>query len=521
MANYFKGDDLRSYFHSFGRAFTAEGQNFLDAAPLKSGHTVSTSDVRAEAVPYINANFELEQAFNGVAAGTCILTGENGSRTVIPELSGILKFYDGVTLSEMELTNGETYQLIDGSVVKGFIDPTDAFDSTGKKAADGYTIKVLKGDGTPIPMSYGWVVDPVNGAVTFEKGKTPANKSYGAIKIIAFAYVGKYAASEIENIWNAIGKDGDNPDATLGGRLTIAEEDIKTISGDLIDESTQRGDDDEFLSGSIDYLSGVVEDLSDVVEDLSGVVISGSYGVNVTIDSSKNKEISLVKTNDTNGLTFTADGIRSKIELVKDTSIDNLTSYQLKINDINVGDPIEIDKERFVSSGSYDPVTEELVLTITGQESPIRIPVSTLITEHVKGNGINIVDISVSGDTKREISVKKSTASEEFLYVNESGVGLSGIQDAIDTAVSGITEVLSGSIEELSGAIDIRDDEAVAEAVAEANSYTDRTVSGAVEELSGAIDIRDAEVSGIVKDYVDDNYLKSISGTGAIRVSNK
>jgi hypothetical protein len=225
MANYFKGDDLRSYFHSFGRAFTAAGQNFLDQAPLKSAHTVTASDVRADAVPYIDADFKLETAFNGVAAGTCILTGAEGSRTVIPQLSGILKFYDGVALTEMANTNGETFQLIDGVVIKGFMDPTDAFDSTGKKTADGYTIKVLNGSKTPIPMSKGWVVDPVNGAVTFEKGKTPANQNFGNIKIVAFAYVGK----------------------TLESVLTKHTADISYLSGAA-----------DYISGSTDYLSGIL-----------------------------------------------------------------------------------------------------------------------------------------------------------------------------------------------------------------------------------------------------------------------
>ena len=99
MANYFKGDDLRSYFHSFGRAFTAKGQNFLDQAPLKSGHTVATSDVRADVVPYIDAEFKLEKEFNGIAAGTCILSGTAPNRVVIPKLAGILKFYDAFTLT--------------------------------------------------------------------------------------------------------------------------------------------------------------------------------------------------------------------------------------------------------------------------------------------------------------------------------------------------------------------------------------------------------------------------------------
>jgi hypothetical protein len=406
MANYFKGDDLRSYFHSFGRAFTAAGQNFLDQAPLKSGHTVATTDVRAEVVPYIDAEFKLEAEFNGVAAGTCILTGAAGSRQVIPELSGILKFYDGVALSEMAATNGETYQLIDGVVIKGFMDPTDVFDSTGKKTADGYTIKVLDKNNTPIPMSKGWVVDPVNGAVTFEKGKTPANQSFGKIKIVAFAYVGKYTdsvlstqASRLSAVESQLGIGGT-------GTGSVVEQ-IEFLSGAIDTEVFARTADDKSLSGAIDnisaYVSGIPssidnvinpklealssaisseietraaadEFLSGAIDSISGIINSTSItGVSAIAVNTVNNASTVSLVIDTNDkvLTQSNDGLLTNISLVKlgTTEAGYAATYELQgINGAPLGDKINIPKDQFLKDAIFIAAATEADVTASADE---------------------------------------------------------------------------------------------------------------------------------------------------------
>lgn len=190
MANsYFKQD--RSYFHTFSRAFSMKGQGFVDQAPLKSGHNLGVTDIRAQAIPFITADFILTQE----ETPESILQGEKGSRTVIDKYKDILKFYDGVELTALADTNQQTYQLVvDGKTIMGFIDPTDKFSSDGSTLAQGYTMFLLDGNDEVIAAQQGqtWTFDPYNGTVQFANGQGPANHSYwGNIKIRAFAYIGK------------------------------------------------------------------------------------------------------------------------------------------------------------------------------------------------------------------------------------------------------------------------------------------------------------------------------------------
>lgn len=529
MANYFKGDDLRSYFHSFGRAFTAKGQNFLDQAPLKSGHTVSTSDVRAEAVPYIDANFKLQTEFMGVASGTPILTGTKGSRTVIPALSGILKFYDGVALTEMSATNGETFQLIDGVVIKGLMDPTDQYDSTGKKTADGYTIKVLKGDGTPIPMSEGWVVDPVNGAVTFENGKTPAVKAHGAIKIEAFAYVGKYTStvltsqnSRLAAVETQLGMGG----GTAGGSVV---EQIETISGILssfsgvgsvsaaigdVDaaieaETAARIAADNFLSGAIDDISGIIDNTS--ITGVSAIAVN-------TVDHAST--VSLVIDPADKVLTQSNAGLLTNISLVKlgTATTGYAATYALSgISGQILGDKINIPKDQFLKDAEFIAKATQADVDASGKEVELDKPcikftfeikkkaengivtdvdhivyvnVNGLVDTYTAGNGIDI--------TSNVISVKKDTDSESFLTVTSAGVAVTGVSAAIADAVADAIDVVTGFVIDkayatieyvdaqdsiLSGAID-----SISAYVSGIPGDIDNVINPKIEFLSGAID---------------------------------
>lgn len=197
MANsYFQQN--RSYFHTFSRAFSMKGQNFVDQAPLKSGHNLGVTDIRAQAIPFIAADFTLAQEETPVS----ILQGETGSRTVIDQYKDILKFYDGVELTALANTNNQTYQLVvDGKTIMGFIDPTDKFSSDGTEVAQGYTMFLLDGNDKVIPAAQGqtWTFDPYNGTVQFANGQGPANhSSWGSIKIRAFAYTGKKLDTALE-----------------------------------------------------------------------------------------------------------------------------------------------------------------------------------------------------------------------------------------------------------------------------------------------------------------------------------
>ena len=195
---------LRSYFHTFSRSFTMKGQDFVDQAPLKAGHNITTDAVRADEIPYFTYDMNVPGDYDVKIQQ--LVTGEVGSRVIKEDYASILKFYDGVELTVKENTNGETYQLIDPdtqTVVMGFVDPTDKFDETGEHTADIYQMSLLDEAGNKIPAANGqtWTFDTFNGTVQFANGETPASHpAWGKIKIRAFAYVGKKLNNVISEI---------------------------------------------------------------------------------------------------------------------------------------------------------------------------------------------------------------------------------------------------------------------------------------------------------------------------------
>jgi len=76
---------------------------------------------------------------------------------------------------------------------------------------------------------------------------------------------------------------------------------------------------------------------------------------------------------------------------------------------------------------------QELVFTYiltNGEEDVVKVDVSNFLAESEFQNGLQVVD--------HVVSVKKDETSEAFLSVSGSGVKVSGVQDAINNAVSGL-----------------------------------------------------------------------------------
>lgn len=85
---------------------------------------------------------------------------------------------------------------------------------------------------------------------------------------------------------------------------------------------------------------------------------------------------------------------------------------------------------------------QELVYTYTladGTEEVVRVDISKFLAEAEFKNGLEVS--SVDGT----VSVKIDEASEAFLSVSESGVKLSGVQNAIDSKVSGLNANVSSA----------------------------------------------------------------------------
>ena len=94
-------------------------------------------------------------------------------------------------------------------------------------------------------------------------------------------------------------------------------------------------------------------------------------------------------------------------------------------------DATDLLKDGMINNVELTTEGEKKYLVITfntdaGQPKPIKLDVSELIDVYTAGDGLTLTD--------RKFSVNKDSTSEEFLVVSSSGIKITGVQTAIDTA---------------------------------------------------------------------------------------
>lgn len=124
-----------------------------------------------------------------------------------------------------------------------------------------------------------------------------------------------------------------------------------------------------------------------------------------------------------------------------------------------------------------------------GTYAMAKIPVSSILSEAQFKNGLQVSETG-------EVSVKKDETSESFLTVGEAGVKISGIQDAINSAIQAL------DIEETGTSTDGKVSVTVAE--------TDGKISGVTVSTS---DI--ASAADVVKNVTVNNVNATVSGNKA------
>lgn len=161
------------------------------------------------------------------------------------------------------------------------------------------------------------------------------------------------------------------------------------------------------------------------------------------------KEIALKINANDNVLSQTADGLLSTLSLKKvATPATGMASqYQLvgKDGTTVLGVSIDIPKDQFLKSAEFiasateadkaidssvivgDPYLKFIFQT-TGADTTTYVSVKKLVDVYVAGNGINVAS--------NTISIKIDASGESFLTVGTSGLKLSGVQTAIDAAVT-------------------------------------------------------------------------------------
>ena len=130
----------------------------------------------------------------------------------------------------------------------------------------------------------------------------------------------------------------------------------------------------------------------------------------------------------------------NKLKIVSGASTDNTVKeeYKLMVDNTQLGDTIKIYKDSSLvsmvlvdkdGSGKSGQFLKYTYLDNKGAEQITYVDVSLLLSQSEFKNGLQV---SAAG----EVSIKRHNDSENFLTVDESGLKLSGVQDAIDTAVN-------------------------------------------------------------------------------------
>lgn len=127
--------------------------------------------------------------------------------------------------------------------------------------------------------------------------------------------------------------------------------------------------------------------------------------------------------------------LKSGLKILK-TIGSTSNTYKLVYGDSNteIGDIITVDKDRFIEDISYSAETQSLVITYHDAEGKVKtstVDLSEMVVEGEAGDGLASVN--------HKLVVKLADGNEAFLTVGKNGLKLSGVQDAIDTAIT--TEV--------------------------------------------------------------------------------
>ena len=178
-----------------------------------------------------------------------------------------------------------------------------------------------------------------------------------------------------------------------------------------------------------------------------------------------------------------------------DVTYENLTiTIPMKAADGTEGEPLVINlpKDNFLRSGSYDAATQELVLIVdddTTEEGvkEVRIPASALVDVYTADNtGLGGVEVAISDDNK--VSAKLIVDAASILSVNAEGkltIDTTAIYQAIADAKSDLEGQIATAKGELQGAIDT------------AKGELQGAIDTAKGELQGNIDALDDKVDGL------------------------
>lgn len=433
-----------------------------------------------------------------------ISTSENATVTIIDVEGAAENVQDAITNAINRLNKQDTAvvgQYVSSvSEENGIITVTrQELPSFGEKSNSGKAITAITQTNGLVDVQFGGVA-AANVSVADEGNKFTATNVEGALNELYTSLTGAIGTGgtveeQITNAINALDSSATSTNNYFD--VTVAQEDGKITSLTVTNK--------DIASAS---LLGTTSDTKDnetafgriakEVADRTAAIDALSTSSTVTLESAEGTESGILKV------------------------------YTIKQGGAEVG-TINIPKDLVVTSGSVvkgnwnDGVFTEnvsgsgtaLKLVIANQTTPVYINTLDLVKDHTGGNGISISDTNV-------ISVVRDPDSENFLTVSESGVKLSGVQDAISEASGHVNSIIEARL-----GTGVTSDSTATAQFAELSSKlgTGVTTVATVTEQLKALSGTTGDASGVTsvegaKKYTDDKIeelsLTPVGGNGQV-----
>lgn len=231
-----------AYFHALSKAMTNAQTMAVHQSKYKSAHSVRTSEVWADSVPYVTGSTDAEQE---------ALTNDNIRFFEQVEIDVIFgsnnrsyAFVSGGTFKDVTFPPLERGQVTDGGVfIRPWISPVDVPEPTTNEPSNGYLLRLYRGDnatnGTPgsqiSPATATWDVDYYAGIIYFPFGATPVDLGWGDVKASFFQYTGRFLEENLEDYIDSVYFDSGNTDLVFNqgqeNEIIVDLSSLKVASG--------------------------------------------------------------------------------------------------------------------------------------------------------------------------------------------------------------------------------------------------------------------------------------------------
>lgn len=448
----------RFQYHAGSRVGIGTHQSFAQATNV-DGHTVTNSKIWSSPLSAFPKNTGTNKTSSDGVATTKDLVNVFKSDATSGYINGsaekgivwentnypAVKLYENALMNGIEYSDGgesgggkyQSYELkVNGSRVQDWVSPVAVSDDG--LPIPGYTgiieVKKSSGDWTVIqqaePSSWAlakgtWEFVYGPGMLIFDPSVTPVAKNWPNVRITAFAYSGEYLDTTIQTIQNTLGiSDSESTDENLTAKVSRIDSQylsgITTVGDALTAVKSSNGH---------DYTITLSADNKTIVMDSNkGLTSKLTIAKLATATSGFAASYQLQDVDGT--------AIGSTIDIVKDQFLKNVSICEAKNGDVDgAGKTITAGNkclkfEFFVNENGID--TDDTAL------KTILIDIEEYFNAFESGPGISVSHTSISGVI--------DPTSETFLSVGNDGFKLSGVQSAIDTAVSNATSIIDDMV---------------------------------------------------------------------------